>query len=106
MIWANSCKEEKKETLPSNLIGKDTMVLMLTEMHLLEASIGIRVFEEKKIMETRNLVKSKIYTDYGVSKEHFFKSYRYYAQNPAALDSMYIDVISEISRRQAEQLKK
>lgn len=101
-----SCKEEKKETIPAGLIGKDTMVMIISEFHLLEASLGVKIFEDKKIIETRNLLKAKIYKDYGVSKEKFFKSYRYYAQNNQLIDSIYTNVISEISKRQAEQLKK
>ena len=82
------------------------MVQILTEMHLLESSLGIRIFEEKKIVDTRNIVKSKIYEQYGVSKERFFKSYNYYTKNSTAMDTIYTDIISEISKRQAEQLKK
>jgi hypothetical protein len=101
-----SCKEEKKEQKPNYVIGRDTMVLILTEIHLLESSLGIRVIEDVKIKNTRNLVKAKIYKDYSVSKEQFFKSYNYYTQRPAVIDSIYIDVISEISKKQAEQIKK
>jgi hypothetical protein len=101
-----SCKEKKQEKIPANIIGKDTMVHILAEIHLLESSLGIRIFEEQKIVATRNIVKSKIYKQYGVSKERFFSSYNYYTQNSAAIDTIYIDVISEISKRQAEQIKK
>jgi hypothetical protein len=101
-----SCKEKKLELRPNYVIGKDTMVQMLAEIHLLESSIGIRIFEEKKIIYTRNIVKSKIYKKYGVSKERFFKSYNYYTQNSESIDTIYTDVISEISKRQFELLKK
>jgi hypothetical protein len=101
-----SCKEKKQELRPDYVIGKDTMVQILAEIHLLESSIGIRVFEEKKIVYTRNIVKSKIYKKYGVSKERFFKSYNYYTKDNEAIDTIYTDVISEISKRQFELLKK
>jgi hypothetical protein len=106
IFFCISCKEKKEEKIPNYIIGKDTMVQILTEMHLLESSLGIRIFEEKKIVDTRNIVKSKIYEQYGVSKERFFKSYNYYTKNSTAMDTIYTDIISEISKRQAEQLKK
>ena len=106
LIGLISCKEKKVEKIPSNILGKDTMVQILTEMHLIESSLGIRIFEDKKIIHTRNVIKAKVYQQYGVSKDRFFNSYNYYSQNSAAIDTIYADVISEITKRQAQQLKK
>ena len=106
VVSFTSCKEKKQELRPTYVIAKDTMVQILAEVHLLESSIGIRIFEEKKIVYTRNIVKSKIYEKYGVSKERFFKSYNYYTKNSESIDTIYTDVISEISKRQFELLKK
>mgnify|MGYP000967563473 CR=1 FL=1 len=103
-----SCKgkiEKPELARPKDLMGRDTMVILLTEMHLLESSLGIRIFEDKKIINTRNAVKDKIYKDYGVSKERFMSSYNYYVQKSTTIDSIFTDVISEISKRQALQLK-
>ncbi len=100
------CKENKvRDPIPANLIGRDTMVKILAEFHLLESSLGIRIFEEKKIADTRNFVKDKIYKDYGVTKERFFDSYNYYSKQTVIIDSIYIDIISEIAKRKAEQMK-
>ena len=60
VVSFTSCKEKKQELRPTYVIAKDTMVQILAEVHLLESSIGIRIFEEKKIVYTRNIVKSKI----------------------------------------------
>jgi len=104
LISCVSCQEKKEIKTPSYVIGRDTMVQMLAEIHLLESSMGIRIFDEKKIAEGRNLIKTKIYKQYGVSKERFFKSYDYYTQSSTTIDTIYMDVITEISKRQAEQL--
>lgn len=101
-----ACKEEKKVQKQADVIGRDTMVLILTDLHLLESSLGIKIFEDGKINNTRNLIKTKIYKNYGISKEKFYKSYNFYAQQSSVIDSIFIDVISEISKRQAEQIKK
>jgi hypothetical protein len=106
LMGISSCKENKIESIPSYVIKKDTMVHILAEIHLLESSMGIRIFDEKQIAYSRNKIKSKIYKKHGVSKERFFKSYDYYSQNSASLDTIYTDVISEISKLQAMQLKK
>jgi hypothetical protein len=101
-----ACKEKKENNnIPKDLVSKDTMVLLLTEMHLLESSLGIRIFEERKIMNTRNAVKAKIYSNYGIGKDQFLKSYDYYSNQPNLIDSIYVEVITEITKRQAQQLK-
>jgi hypothetical protein len=106
LFGVNSCQQkEPKEKLPVGLIGKDTMVKIITEFHLIESSLGIRIFEDKKMMNTRNSLKAKIYSDYGITKEKFIESYSYYAKNNDLIDSIYADVLTEISKRQAEQLK-
>ena len=107
-VFFTSCKENIQQaelSKPKDLMGRDTMVILLTEMHLLESSLGIRIFEDKKIINTRNTIKDKIYKDYGVSKERFMSSYNYYVQKSTTIDSIFTDVISEISKRQALQLK-
>jgi hypothetical protein len=107
LLVIGACKEKQVNLeIPKDIIAKDTMVQLLTEMHLLESSLGIRIFEERKISNTRNLLKAKIYSNYHVSKDRFLKSYDFYAKQPNVIDSMYVDVISEITKRQAEQLKK
>jgi hypothetical protein len=104
-FFFSNCNQKSKEVVPNYVIAKDTMVHLLAEIHLLESSLGIKIFEERKIINARNLVKSKIYKDYRISRERFVKSYNYYALNPMLIDSIYIDVISEITKRQAEMNK-
>ncbi|MFN4811032.1 MAG: DUF4296 domain-containing protein [Bacteroidota bacterium] len=96
------CKPANKQSKPKNIIGRDTMVMILADIHLLEASLGIKVFEDRKMNETRNHIKEKIYKKYLVNKIQFRSSYDYYAMQSANIDSIYIDVISEISKQQAE----
>lgn len=99
------CKPANKQSKPKNIIGRDTMVMILADIHVLEASLGIKVFEDRKMNQTRNHIKQKIYKNYSVSKKQFLLSYDYYAMQSATIDSIYMDVISEISKRQAERKK-
>ena len=106
LCFISACSEPKQEPIPVGIIAQDTMVQMLTEIHLLESSLSIRIADESSLKNTRNAIKSKIYLNFGVSKEQFYKSYKYYAEKPVLIDSIYINVISEISKRQVEQTKK
>ncbi len=106
LCFISACSEPKQEPIPVGIIAQDTMVQMLTEIHLLESSLSVRIADESSLKNTRNAIKSKIYLNFGVSKEQFYKSYKYYAEKPVLIDSIYINVISEISKRQVEQTKK
>lgn len=105
-LTIGSCKKNKKpEKIPSAIVGRDTMVQILAELHLLESSLGIRIFEERKMLNTRNTVKLKIYENYGITKQRFFNSYDYYAFKAEVIDTLFTDVISELTKRQAEEIK-
>lgn len=106
LCFISACSEPKQEPIPLGIIAQDTMVQMLAEIHLLESSLSVRIADESSLKNTRNAIKSKIYLNFGVSKEQFYKSYKYYAEKPVLIDSIYINVISEISKRQVEQTKK
>ena len=105
-LFSASCAHQNESAVPADIISKDTMILILTDIHLLESSLNLRIFEDRKLMNARNAIKPKIYRDYGVTKAQFYKSYDYYANKPLLIDSIYTDVISEISKQQAKQVKK
>ena len=99
-----SCQSKKPEIVPTAIIGKDTMVQMLTELHLIEASLAIKMTEKRKINALRNELKEKLYAKYGMKKERFYDSYNYYKERPQIIDSLYINVLTELSKKQAQLL--
>ncbi|MCC6251622.1 MAG: DUF4296 domain-containing protein [Bacteroidia bacterium] len=106
LIIIASCHKNETAPTPSiRPIGVDTIVKVLADIHLIEASVNIRFIEDYKKQETRNTLKSKIYKQYGITALKFKESYDYYSENPILLDSIYTEVITEITQRELKTIK-
>ncbi len=107
LLTSTACNKKTPSTVapPHHVIAKDTLVLILADFHVLEASLTLKMLDDKTTANMRNVLKDKIYKDYNVSKERFFNSYAYYEKKPIALDSIYCEVITEITQRQSKLTK-
>lgn len=102
-----SCKKSNvSSTSSQDILSRDKMVEVLTDIHLTEAALRI------KQMSGANM---NFYTPYyyrgalakhGISTEQFRKSIRFYMQNPEKMDKIYTDVITNLSEKQNLLLKK
>jgi hypothetical protein len=94
-----SCKP-KEDPVPAKVIGRDTMVNLLADLHLAEAKMLVSGKEfNSSVLKSAYLqnvlLKAKIDT------ARFSESFQFYATHPALFSSVYDDVITEISKRQA-----
>jgi hypothetical protein len=99
--FLGGCKE-KEVSIPPHILSKGEMVQILADLHVSEAAVihgkvsnlnGERLFESFRL---------GILKKHGLSLEKFEESYNFYLSDPMLLDLLYIDVITEISKRQAE----
>tara|TARA_R110001592_G_scaffold205863_1_gene456454 strand:- start:3678 stop:4022 length:345 start_codon:yes stop_codon:yes gene_type:complete len=91
------CKNEK--TNNKDTLAKETMVSIIAEVELSQAAFKIED-QDKKI--DLDKITSLIFEKYHTSKKQFDESMRYYTKNPKELEEIYSEVISEISRLQAD----
>jgi hypothetical protein len=95
-----SCSQKKQE-IPSGIISADTMIHLLTEMHLAQASIAVNALADSSrynMAEYQQFILSR----YGISKPDFIKSISYYSANPDVLKVIYDSVLIDLTRIQAE----
>jgi hypothetical protein len=91
---------------PAHFIPKEEMVKLLTEMHLLEATITLRNSQNQNHPPKDTLSVKDVFTHYGETPADFKENFQYYASKPALVSEIYDEVISELTRRQAEERKK
>jgi hypothetical protein len=48
---------------------------------------------------------TQIYKNHGITRAEFLKSYHYYETQPELMDKLYEELLSELSRRQAQLSK-
>lgn len=97
LVITSSCNGNK-EKLP---IERDKLVDVLVDVHIAEA-----VLQEYTLQAKDSIGKAyyqKIYELHKVDEKAFNKSMYLIRQNPAAMESLYKDVLAEIERREKGQ---
>ena len=81
-----------------DILPKDSMILILTDMHLADADAQVR---NLMLDSSRALLKSNyriIFAHYRINQQRFKKSLNYYTQRPKELDEMYAQVVNNLSK--------
>lgn len=80
-----SCKSDERQ----DLIGREMMVQILIDMHLVEESIKNLKYEKDTLEALFYRKEKDIIDKYNVSEEMYRKSYSYYFFEPEELDKIY-----------------
>jgi hypothetical protein len=125
ILFLCSCGQSAKPvvTAPDDLVPQSTMVEVLADVHLLEASLSIRSysplppqmrnhlppeFRHDSVSPVSDPAKKDPLPYYNIFKEHKITQKQYdatmawYAANPDKLNELYDQVIIELTKRQAE----
>lgn len=125
LLFLFSCgqSKDKKISKPDDLLPRDKMVAVLSDVYLLEASLSIRSANTVQIHQLlpqelmRDSMKPQVpissekkdplpYYDIfkrnEVTKKQYEETMEWYATNADELNKLYDDVIIELTKRQAE----
>ena len=91
---------EAVETIPDNVLSKEDMVSVMVDIQLIEAALSINQSEEAK--ETAYYNYDSVLKQHNLSKEKFDESFKYYSEHPELMEQIYEEMLSELSKRQAE----
>ena len=107
IVFLASCKEGLKSVpKPKNLISKDTMVMVLKDLSVLEAHIKLkypRINENYKTIEKSG---NNILKNYHLDTSRFDASMKYYGSNQAEMQEIYSQIIDSVNREHTELSKK
>jgi hypothetical protein len=101
LLSASSCSEEN-QSIPSSVVTRDTMVMIFTDLHLLEGLYIHNSVSENDSVKNTEAYRQGLFEKYSISKERFEESYNWYISNPELLDGIYSEVLNELSRMKAE----
>jgi len=95
------------ENLPSkagaNIIQRDTMIEIMTDVQIFESTKQILKGKENGDFEIYKAYKW-VFEQYGVTERSFKESIDYYSSDPREFELMYDEVIIRISEKQAEMI--
>ena len=101
LLFACNQVQPITEKKPKNLLNREQMANILTDLHVIEAIEG----NENKIGDTATKVTvnsyKAVYAKYHVDEQTFKKSFAYYKLQPVEIDSIYADVIEKLNAMEA-----
>jgi len=104
VILSVSCSKKKKEIeIPNDIMPKDSMVMVIKEVHLVEAAIFMQ--QQRGLNQDKRLIiqyYNHLFTTLDVDLNHFKKSLKFYSFNPIEMEKIYGEVIEELSVLESE----
>lgn len=86
---------------PADLIPRDTMVLVLKEMTVMESHIQVKYINVTRYQKTMKLTGKKILDKYHVSHKRFEESIDYYGSRYVQMQSIYTEILDSLNKEAA-----
>jgi hypothetical protein len=94
------CKD--KQAKPAGMLDKKTFEKILIDVHITDAMIDKHNTTRDSIFLFHNADFNQILKNHHANKKDFLVTYKYYVHDPAAFDLIYLDIVEELSKMQAE----
>lgn len=94
-----SCRDEVKgfDSI-DNLIPRDTMVMILKDMSLLESHVQMKYIQVNRYHKTMKMSGDLVLKKYLISSERYEASMNYYGSRQVELQSIYSQVLDSLNR--------
>ena len=100
-LFGASCSNSNKIKIPADIIAKDTMAGILTDVHLVQASqrMGITIDTADTGAFTSFIY---VWKKHHITEAEYKKSLDFYTHNPGILDSIYETVLTNLNKQKVE----
>jgi len=100
ILMIGSCYNKHEHDVipePSGLIVKDSLVLILADIEIIESSLRQKQNRGQEIKDMRDAYYKSLFANYGVSRVEFDSSMLYYRQDLETINEIYEAVITRLS---------
>lgn len=94
-----SCQQE--EQLPEGLLNHKQMVGLMVDVELMQAELKYDFTKANQKIDPEPRFE-EVFKQHGLTRESFNSNLEYYGARPLQMKDIYVDVIEELSRAQAE----
>jgi len=104
-----SCEQDKKVTIPVNVLPQAKMAQVIKDVHLAEAEINLNSpppalpGEQGDTVPKRRIDFEKIFESNKITRSQYDTSIYFYIAHPQLLDTIYVQVLNELSKMQSEK---
>ena len=92
----SACEPNNK---PKDLIEEKKMILIMTDLHIMDGYMSTIVYNDTMRRNTKNLY-ATIYKTHNTTQQSYEESLKYYSRKPALLDTMYNKVQALIDEKE------
>ena len=88
--------------LPEGVLDREAMIALLVDIHLAEGDLlerNLPVEEQEPLLKAHY---GPILSRHGITAKQLSDSYTYYVERPLTLNELYVEVIEELNRIQAQ----
>lgn len=108
LLFLSSCgQEEKSVVVPVDVLPKEKMAQVLTDIHLAEAETNLKILPDSAstILMAIGIRLQKIFEKHEITKAQYEKSLSFYIDHPELLNQIYEKVLNALSKMQAGNSK-
>ena len=100
LLLSASCNNGKKVQIPEGILSQDTMVEVITDIHLVQAAQRMSMVIDTADTGTFTTF-NYVWKKHHLTEAEYKKNLDFYTHNPAILDSMYEKVLNNLSKQKA-----
>jgi hypothetical protein len=104
-LWLLSCNGGKSFSAPAGIIQPDTLVEVLTDVHIFQATIQLGNFQNDSAGKVNKAFEA-ILKKHRLSDEEYNRSLKFYSYRPDVFDDIYEKVLNNLSQQKAELMGK
>src|SRR6187549_2455985 len=99
LLLLAACSKKPVE-IPSDVISKDSMIVILTDVHLAEAVLQLKNLSRNDSTKQIALGYYQwVFEKHKITPEQFNRSFDFYVKQPELMTTMYDSVITRLSAR-------
>ena len=88
------------QTIPEGVMTRNKLINVVVDVEVAQALIRFKLSREDTLNQDQ--IFNEVYEKHQTSEEEFNRSLTYYCKDPKVVEGLYIDVITAISEKQAE----
>ena len=86
---------------PKDLIEQEKMIMVMTEIHLLETKIkSINISPQDSTQAVFDHYERLLFEDFGISQDQYERSFNYYVDHPNEFEKIYSAVVDTLMQRE------
>lgn len=106
LLVASCSRPPSPSDVPENLIQRDTFLLVLSEVHLIEGVMKQNILRNDDPALLIEEHYNELFDRYHINQERFTETYRWWYEHPEELDGLLEEVVENLSELEREWVKK